>query len=69
MAKSTVTAQEKKDHARFTALYGQSCNGVQISVFDMGKVMRVGLDAIRAGLDDEGVKAKLVEFVSTIRKN
>lgn len=65
----TTKAQEKRNRDRVSALYGQACNGVQISILDVGKVMKVGLDGFAAGLDDEAVKKSLTDFVATIRKN
>jgi hypothetical protein len=62
-------AQEKRNHDRVSALYAKACSGVQISIWDMGKVMKVGLEGVAQGLDDEALKAKIAEFVATIRKN
>ncbi len=65
----TSKAQEKKNRDRVSALYAQACSGVEINIFDIGKVMKVGLDAVSAGLDDEAIKAQIKAFVDTIRKN
>jgi hypothetical protein len=62
-------AQEKRNRDRVSALYTQACNGVQISILDVGRVMKVGLDGVAAGLDDEAIKKSLSDFVATIRKN
>lgn len=60
---------KKAVESKVSRLYMESCSGIQISVFDMGKVMRVGTDAVQAGLSDEEVKNKIRAFVETIRKN
>jgi hypothetical protein len=62
-------AQTRRNEDRVTCLYGQACQGVQVSVFDLSKIMKIGLDSITEGLDDETIKTKLAEFVQTIRQN
>lgn len=65
-----MTKQElKKAERRFTAIYGKRCHGIQIPIMAMGKVMKIGLDAISEGLDDAGVGDKVVAYVETIRTN
>jgi hypothetical protein len=65
----TTKAQTRRNEDRVTRLYGQACHGVQVSVFDLGKIMKVGLEGIAAELDDETIKTKISEFVQTIRQN
>lgn len=65
MAKASKKATEK----RVSKIYGHRCHGVQISIWDMAKVMEVGVDACEAGLDDQGVGDRIHEYVESIRKN
>lgn len=65
MAKASKKAIEK----RVARIYGQRCHGVQISIWDMAKVMEVGAKACDEGLDDQGVGDRIHEHVQTIRKN
>ena len=61
--------QKKRDDARITKAYGAGCNGVVISIWDMGKISAVGHQAIADGADDEMLQIKIRAFVNTIRKN
>jgi hypothetical protein len=65
----TTKAQIKRNEDRVSRLYTQACNGVQINIFDIGKVMKVGLAGVAEGLDDEALKVRIAEFVATIRQN
>lgn len=69
MAKVSAKAQQKKDDARINRVYVASCQNVQIPMLDIPKVFAVGRKAIAEGADDEVLKAKIVEFVATIRTN
>lgn len=69
MAKVSAKAQQKKDDARINRAYVASCQNVQIPMLDIPKVFAVGRKAIAEGADDEVLKAKIVEFVATIRTN
>lgn len=62
-------AQQKKVDARITKAYTSSCNGIEIPMLEIPRIFKVGRDAVAAGADDEALKAKIVEFVQTIRKN
>lgn len=62
-------AEQKKIEMRIEKAYGQSCNGVQIPMMKIPEIFKVGRAAIAAGADDEALKAKIVEFVATIRTN
>lgn len=50
-------------------LYGQRCFGIQINIMDIGKVMRVGVEALEAGDSEEAAGDKIAAFVEKIRKN
>jgi hypothetical protein len=65
MKKLSKKAVERK----VSELYAQSCSGIQVSIFDLGKIMKVGEASVLAGDSDELVKSKLRAFVETIRKN
>ena len=62
-------AQIKRNRDRVEKLYGQACNGVQVPIMSLGKIMAAGLAAVEAGLDDAGITAKIVEVVATVRTN
>lgn len=65
-----LTKKEQKARGdRVSRVYGQTCSGIQISIWDMGKVMNVGLESIEAGDDDATLGQKIQAFVETIRKN
>jgi hypothetical protein len=66
---SEMTKAEKLIDRRISAAYYATCNGVQIDIFDIGKVFAAGRKAIDAGADDAGLQAAIVAFVATIRKN
>ncbi len=68
MAKVTKKAI-KANEARVSKLYGLSCSGIQISIWDIGKVMAVGMAALNAGGSDEAISGEIRAFVETIRKN
>lgn len=61
--------QQAANSARINKAYGIACHGIQISIWDMSKVMDVGLKSIADGDDDDALKKKLREFVNTIAKN
>jgi hypothetical protein len=44
--------------------YYENCSGISINIMDIGKVFKVGHEALAAGTD---LKTAIVEFVETIR--
>lgn len=60
---------EKIADKRIEQIYYRTCSGVQIDIMDIGKVFKVGHAAIAEGANDDVLAAKIIEFVSTIRKN
>jgi hypothetical protein len=62
-------AESKKLDSRISRIYGQVCNGVQIDIMAIGKVMQVGRNAAIAGGDDAHVGAAIASYVETIREN
>jgi len=62
-------AQLKKVDARVSQAYKVVGNCVEIDMMDIPRVFAVGRAAVEAGADDEALKAKLGEFVNSIRKN
>lgn len=67
--KLSAKAQLKRDEDRVNSLIHSACHGVQIGIFDLGKVFKVGLAALSDGLDDAGISQKIREFAESIRKN
>ena len=63
--KRQIAADEK----RIERIYYQRCNGVQISIMDIGRVFKAGQVAVNAGADDTQVGDAIVAFVETIRHN
>ena len=61
--------QQREKGARFQRLYLSRCEGIQISIWDMGNVSDVGMAGIDAGKTDEEVAEAIHAFVQTIRKN
>jgi hypothetical protein len=60
----------KEDDQRIERIYYARCNGVQVSVMDIGKVFAAGHAAIAEGpIDDTTLGDRIVAFVETIRKN
>ena len=70
-ARFAPTKREKKAiDARIDRLYRESCQGVEISIFDIQGVFDAGYAAIAKGAtDDDSLRAAIVAFVQTIRKN
>lgn len=63
------TKADKAADARINAAYREVGNGIQIDIFDITKVFKVGAAAIAAGADDDTLKATLAGYLETIRKN
>lgn len=61
--------QEKKLDRQVEQAYYATCSGVQINIMDIGKVFKAGRQALADGADEEQLRAAIVEFVETIRKN
>ncbi len=59
----------KANEARVGKLYGKYCFGIQVSIMSLGTIMDVGMEALRAGADDEGIGTAMRTYVETIRKN
>ena len=57
---------EKALDNEISRVYAQSCSGIQIDIFDISKVFAVAKKAHSEGLD---MRAAIVSFVETIRKN
>lgn len=57
---------EKALDAEISRVYAQNCSGIQIDIFDIGKVFAVAKKAHSEGRD---MRAAIVNFVETIRKN
>ncbi len=57
------------ERARINRAFGQRCEGVQISVLDMGAIFKEGHKAIDEGCDDAQLGDRIATFVEGIRKN
>ncbi len=62
-------AEQKRIDKRVELAYYASCQNIQINVLDISKVFAVGRTAIAEDADEDTLKAKIREFVETIRKN
>lgn len=67
--KRAAKAAAKAIDARITAAYGAVGNGIQIDIFDIPKIYKLGAAAIADGADDETLKATIAGFLATNRKN
>ena len=65
MTKSELRKVDK----RIEAAYLGTCKGVQVSMMDIPKIFAEGRKAVAEGADDEALRARIVAFVETIRKN
>lgn len=54
---------------RVEKIYYQRCSGIQINIFDIGKVFAVGQASVAAGDNDHVLGDKIASYVQTIRKN
>lgn len=61
--------QQKVIDKRVEQAYYRTCEGIQISIMDIGKVFDVGRKAIADGADESELEDRIVSFVETIRKN
>lgn len=61
--------QQNIDDKRISAAYHARCNGIQVSVMDLGKIYKAGQGAIDAGANDAALGDAVAAFVDTIRKN
>ena len=59
----------RKAEDRIAKAYGAVASGVQIPMMSIPAVYDVGRKAIAEGADDEVLKARIAEFVQTIRVN
>lgn len=51
---------------RISKVYAVSCHGVQISIWDMGKIMAKGRELVASGADDQALGQGLRAFVDTL---
>lgn len=65
MTRAEKSAAKKLD-LQISAAYHEACDGVQIDIFDIGRVFDEGKKALVEGRD---LKTALREFVEGIRKN
>jgi len=65
--KKLTKKEQKTREDRVSRIYGQVCNGVQVSVFALSGIMKVGLASIEAGDDDAVLGDKIKAHVETIR--
>lgn len=64
------TKQEKANDKRIEQAYYKSCQDVQISVMDIGKVFAYGQKLIAGGpISDETLQVEIRAYVDTIAKN
>jgi hypothetical protein len=61
-----TTKEQKALDRQIERVYGQRCHGIQIDIYDIGKVFAVGRMAAIEGRD---IGDAIAAFVETIRKN
>lgn len=64
-----MKAKKEKTGDRIARVYGRACHGVQVPIMSLGAVMREGERAVREGLDDEAVGARLRAAADAVRVN
>jgi hypothetical protein len=59
----------RKADARINRVYAQRCSGIEVNIMDIGKVFKVGQQAIAEGADDAALGDRIAAYVETIRQN
>ena len=67
--KPTAKQIQNEARARVERVYRARCNGIQVPILKIGEIMRVGLESIAAGADDQVLGDTIAAFVETIRAN
>ena len=60
---------KKKMESTVSRLFAKACSGITIDIFDIGKVMAVGVESLKADGDEGMAEAAIVSYVELIRKN
>jgi len=66
-AKKLTRRQEKALDKRVERAYYATCEGIAINIMDIGKVFKVGREALAAGADEATLRQAIRDFVETIR--
>ncbi len=61
--------QKKLNDQRVERAYYTRCSGIEIDIMDIGKVFKVGEQALVDGADDAALGDAVAAYVETIRKN
>ena len=60
---------QKQKEKIVTKIYYTRCNGIQVPIMSLSKIMKIGLDGLDAGLSETEIGDRIFEFVQTIRAN
>lgn len=66
---ATLTRAEKAADRRIDKVYRENCANIQVDMMDIPRIFGVGREAIKSGVDDDGLKTLIVAFVQSVRKN
>lgn len=67
--KASKKVSKKAKEARVSRAYARGCEGVQVSIMDLGKIFALGMSTIEEGVDDAELEKRIAAYVETIRKN
>lgn len=67
--KKKTKRQIKAERNRIEQAYYATCSGIQINIFDIGKVFDHGHKLLDEGADETKLREGIRAFVETIRQN
>ncbi len=62
-------AQIRRNEQRIAEIFRVRCDGIQVSIWDLSAIAKVGHAALAEGASDEVIGDRIAAFVETVRKN